>query len=177
MHLLFFFTSVTSLTKLWNSLRHNLTSTMALSLFDGFRRDPFFDWALTDSPSSVRHSSRGGQGAQLAALGATDIVETDSAHVLHVDVPGVKDEDLHVEVHDGVLTITGERKNEYASEEGASFQRVERSYGSFKRMFRLPPDVEADHVKAEHTGGQLTVTLPKATPKAATPKRIEIKRG
>jgi HSP20 family protein len=153
---------------------------MALSLFDGFRRDPLFDWALTDSdaPGVMRRSSRGGQGAQLASLGATDIVETDSAHVLHVDVPGVKDEDLHVEVHDGVLTITGERKNEYASKEGASFQRVERSYGSFKRMFRLPPDVEADHVQAEHTGGQLTVTLPKAAPKAApTPKKIEIKRG
>lgn len=61
---------------------------MALSLFDGFRRDPFFgDWPMQST--SEAGLSRGGQ---LARLGATDIAETADAHILHVDVPGVSDD-------------------------------------------------------------------------------------
>ena len=145
---------------------------MALSLFDGFRRDPFFgDWPMQST--SEAGLSRGGQ---LARLGATDIAETADAHILHVDVPGVSDDSLTVEVHDGVLTIAGERKSEHTEGDGTQFHRVERSYGNFQRSFRLPPDTDADNISADHSGGQLTITLPKTKPKAER-SRIAIKRS
>ena len=141
------------------------------SFFDGFRRDPFFaDFGtMMEAP---RHTAHG-----LSRLGATDVVETPEAHVLHIDVPGVADEDLHVELDDGVLTISGERKNVHEEKDGASFHSVERSYGTFQRSFRLPPNVDAEGVRADHHAGQLTVTLPKVAPKSAKNKKIAISRG
>lgn len=83
---------------------------------------------------------------------------------------------LTVEVHDGVLTIAGERKSEHTEGDGTQFHRVERSYGNFQRSFRLPPDTDADNISADHSGGQLTITLPKTKPKAER-SRIAIKRS
>jgi HSP20 family protein len=144
---------------------------MALSLFDSFRRDPLFsDWPM-------QSLTEGNSGGQMARLGATDIVETEKAHVLHIDVPGVNDDSLKVDVQEGVLTISGERQSEYQEGDGSQFHRVERSYGSFQRSFRLPPGTDAEGITAEHKSGQLTVTLPKTSKGKEQQSQIDIKHS
>lgn len=146
---------------------------MALSLFDTFSRDPFFaDWpAMSDRTVGTTPAARA-----LTSLGATDIVETDKAHILHIDVPGVSDENLNVEVQGSNLVISGERKNEYEKDQ-ANFHTVERSYGKFNRSFRLPNDVDATKIAADHRAGTLTVTLPKTGEPKQQKAKIPIRRS
>jgi HSP20 family protein len=84
----------------------------------------------------------------------------------------MKSEDVKVELHDRVLSISGEKKEE-KEEQGKTFHRVERRSGSFRRAFTLPMEIEAGGVDAKFTDGVLHVTLPK-TEKTA-PKKIEVK--
>jgi HSP20 family protein len=92
---------------------------------------------------------------------AVDIQETDKEFAVKADLPEVKKEDVKVELHDGVLSIEGERKQE-KEEKGKKFHRVERRYGQFIRRFALPTDVDPAKVHAEFKDGVLNVTLPKA---------------
>ncbi|MGQ9864074.1 MAG: Hsp20/alpha crystallin family protein [Bacteroidia bacterium] len=102
-----------------------------------------------------------------------DIVETDSAYEIHVAVPGLKKEDFKVEVSEGRLTISGERKFE-KEEKGRTYHKVETQYGSFSRYFFLPEDVKAEGITAEYVDGILKVALPKDEKKAVA-QRIEVK--
>ena len=102
---------------------------------------------------------------------AVDIMETENALVVKADIPDVKLEDVDVRVENGTLTLHGERKFEKASEKGG-YHRVERSYGSFERVFSLPDTVDAEHVKADYKNGVLTVTLPKK--EMAKPRQVKI---
>lgn len=90
-----------------------------------------------------------------------DISETDSAYLVKGEIPGVKKEDVKVTVQDGMLTIQGERKQE-KEEKGKKFHRVECSYGSFVRSFRVPEDADESKIKAEFKDGMINVTLPKS---------------
>lgn len=90
-----------------------------------------------------------------------DIYETDSAVVLRAELPGISKKDVHLEVRDHTLVLTGERQQE-EEVKGEHYYRVERSYGSFCRAFGLPSAVEADKVKASMKDGVLEITLPKA---------------
>jgi HSP20 family protein len=101
-----------------------------------------------------------------------DIREEKDAIVVSAELPGVSQEDLHVELEKGVLTVSGEKKAELTEEE-AGFYRSERVYGNFKRSFRVPETVDAQKIGAEYLNGVLKVTLPKL-PEAA-PRQIEIK--
>lgn len=92
---------------------------------------------------------------------SADIQETDNAYLIKAEIPGVKKEDVKVTVEDGVLTIRGERKAE-KEETGKKFHRIERSYGSFLRSFRMPDGVDDAAAKAEFKDGMLNVTLPKS---------------
>jgi len=92
---------------------------------------------------------------------SVDISETDTAYLIKGEIPGVKKEDVKVTVQDGMLTIQGERKME-KEEKGKKFHRVERSYGSFVRSFRLPDDADENKVKAEFKDGMINVTLAKS---------------
>jgi HSP20 family protein len=92
---------------------------------------------------------------------SVDISETDTAYLIKGEIPGVKKEDVKVSVQDGMLTIQGERKME-KEEKGKKFHRVERSYGSFVRSFRLPDDADENKVKAEFKDGMINVTLTKS---------------
>lgn len=103
---------------------------------------------------------------------AVDIEETEKTFNVKVDLPDVKKEDLKVEMHNGTLTIEGERKQE-KEEKGNRFHRIERQYGTFVRRFRMPADVDETKVNAEFKDGVLNVTLPKAV--AAVVKPVEIK--
>ena len=91
-----------------------------------------------------------------------DISETDTAYLIKGEIPGVNKEDIKVNLEDGLLTMSGERKQE-KEEKNKKFHRIERSYGSFMRSFRLPDNVDESAVKAEFKDGMLSITLPKST--------------
>ena len=101
-----------------------------------------------------------------------NVAETEGAYEITVDLPGMKAEEFNIEVKSGELWITGERKHE-SEEKGKTFHRVERCYGTFRRVITLPPDADAENVNAEYKEGVLHVTVPKT--EAALPKRIEVK--
>ncbi|MHB0926943.1 MAG: Hsp20/alpha crystallin family protein [Gallionellaceae bacterium] len=100
-----------------------------------------------------------------------DISETDSAYLIKGEIPGVKKEDVKVTIQDGMLTIQGERRQE-KEEKGKKFHRIECSYGSFARSFRVPSDADESSVKAEFKDGMLNVTLAKS--EKAKPKSINV---
>jgi len=103
---------------------------------------------------------------------AVDVQETEKEYLIKAELPGIKKEDVTVNVLDGILTIEGERTQE-KEEKGTKFHKTERSYGKFVRQFALPTEVDATAVQAEYKDGVLGVHLPKTA--AAKPKAIEVK--
>jgi HSP20 family protein len=101
-----------------------------------------------------------------------DISETDDAYIIKAEIPGVNKEDVKVTAENGVLTISGERKEEKA-ENNKKIHRVERLYGTFFRTFVLPDNVDESKINAEFKDGVLTLTVPKT--EKAKPKSIEVK--
>jgi HSP20 family protein len=102
---------------------------------------------------------------------AMDLKEREDAYVAEIEMPGMKAEDFHVEVLDGVLSIRGERKQE-TEEKTKQWHRSERVYGSFERRIELPSAVDAEKVEAVYKDGILTVTVPKAP--GAKPRTIQV---
>ena len=102
----------------------------------------------------------------------TDITEDDKEFLVKVEAPEMKKEDVKVTVENGVLRITGERKAE-KEEKDKKYHRVERSYGTFLRVFALPEGADGEKVSADYKEGVLTVHLPKT--ETAKPKAIEVK--
>jgi HSP20 family protein len=103
---------------------------------------------------------------------ALDAREDKDKYTVAVEIPGLKKEDINVSVHDGVLTVSGERKSEKEVKEG-TVHRSERYYGKFSRSVSLPAEVRADKVSATYKDGVLTVEIPKA--EEAKPKTVEVK--
>ena len=101
-----------------------------------------------------------------------DIAETDKAFEIKAEIPEVNKEDFKVTVHNGVLTIQGERKQE-TEETGKKFHRVERFYGSFTRSFTLPDNVDETKISASFKDGVLNLQIQKT--EEAKPKSIEVK--
>ena len=106
-----------------------------------------------------------------AWMPAIDIKDEEKHIVLFADVPGIDVKDIHVDAHNGVLTIKGERKFEKETTE-KDFHRIERSYGSFFRQFALPDNVADDDISAKCKDGVLEVRIPKKAPSQA--KRIPV---
>ena len=104
----------------------------------------------------------------------SDASDNEKAYEIAVELPGVKPEDISVEVSEGVLTVKGEKRME-TKEEKAGYFFSERQYGRFQRSFRLPADAVGEKVSASHRDGVLTVTVPKREAKAAETKKIEVK--
>ncbi len=98
--------------------------------------------------------------ARAAWMPRADIRETDKEYILEVTLPGVRREDVKVEVKDDVLTITGEKKCE-KEEKGKSWLRRESCYGSFQRSFTLPQGLHPEDIKASSKDGVLTLTMRK----------------
>ena len=111
-------------------------------------------------------------GEESAWAPAFDIMETKKEYVIKGELPGINVKDLEVTLSDGILTVKGE-KNHEKEEKDENYHRVERSFGSFQRSFRIPEKVMADKVDAAYKDGILKLTIPKAEP--SEPKRIEIK--
>lgn len=95
----------------------------------------------------------------------TDVAETEKAFEIHLAVPGMKKEDFKLELNEGSLTISGERKFD-AEKKEKNFRSIETHYGSFSRSFKVPESVEAANIKASYNNGILEVTLPKDEKKA-----------
>jgi HSP20 family protein len=102
---------------------------------------------------------------------AMDLAETENELVLRADLPGLDKDDVSIEIKDGVLTVSGERKAEREETENG-YHRVERAYGGFSRSLSLPPGVDSEQVKAEFDRGVLEVRIPK--PAEHKPHRVEI---
>jgi HSP20 family protein len=102
---------------------------------------------------------------------AIDLVETDDNFVLKVDLPGLEKDDVEIEVKDGLLTVSGERKAEH-EERKDGYHRIERAHGAFSRSLTLPQGVDADQVQADFDKGVLEVRIPK--PAERKPHRVQI---
>jgi HSP20 family protein len=102
---------------------------------------------------------------------ATDLAETADAYVLRADLPGLRPEDVTIELENRVLSISGERRAE-TSEQAVGYHRVERSFGAFRRSLTLPAGVDAEAITAAFDQGVLTVRVPK--PEAVKPRRVSI---
>jgi HSP20 family protein len=102
---------------------------------------------------------------------ALDLYQNNDNVVAVVELPGMRKEDVEISLHDGMLTIGGERKSEQGAD-GENATRTERFTGKFRRSITLPTRVDANKVNATYKDGILTVTLPKA--EEAKPKQIQV---
>jgi len=100
-----------------------------------------------------------------------DLSESEDLYEVKAELPGMKKEDIKVEVHDNVLTLTGEKKQEEKSDK-KNYHRIESSYGKFERFFRLPKEVKAEDIKANYKNGILTIDIPKV--EETKPKEIAV---
>ncbi|KAL3838458.1 hypothetical protein ACJIZ3_023049 [Penstemon smallii] len=141
------------------------------SVIDPFSWDPFEGF-----PFSGQLANASGPAREVSSFAGAriDWKETPEAHVFKADVPGLKKEEVKVEVEEGrVLQISGERNKEQ-EEKNDKWHRVERSSGKFLRRFRLPENAKLEEIKANMENGVLTVTVPKAEVKKPEVKAIDI---
>jgi len=110
-------------------------------------------------------------GREHSWIPAVDVVRDNGNLVVRADVPGIKPEDVKIEVEDDILTVSGEHE-ERKEDKDKHFLRRERRYGSFTRSMALPPGVEAKKIKAKTHDGVVEVTIP--LPKEAKKEKIEI---
>jgi len=139
---------------IWKNRGSLLAPTM-----DDFVERFFYGWPAFSKETGLMWSPR------------TDIAETDKEIIIDMELPGLKREDIKVEVKDNLLTVTGERKQENKSKDSECC-RVERHYGKFERTFGIPDTVVADKVAASYKDGVLSLTLQKT--EKAIPKEIAV---
>ena len=128
-------------------------------MFDNFFSPAFFD----REPFRFR-------GDFLPSL---DVTSDDKAYAMKVELPGVAPEAVKLEVNDGVLTISGEKKEETKDEQTKEVREC--SYGSFTRSMTLPEDADAEHITATSKNGILTVSIPRKAPDQSRVRKIEVR--
>ncbi|KAG6631352.1 17.5 kDa class I heat shock protein-like [Carya illinoinensis] len=150
---------------LFGGRRSNIFDPFSLEIWD-----PFKDF----QPSSSLSGPQFARENSVFVNSRVDWKETPEAHVFKADLPGLRKEEVKVEVEDDrVLQISGERNVE-KEDKNDTWHRVERSSGKFLRRFRLPENAKMDQIKAAMENGVLTVTVPKAEVKKPDIKAIEI---
>ncbi|MBX3023091.1 MAG: Hsp20/alpha crystallin family protein [Bdellovibrionales bacterium] len=118
--------------------------------------------------------TRGENRRELASFSpVVDLHESKDFYLVSMDLPGVPEKNIKVDVDQGRLSVSGERSREIKNEEGM-FRRIERSYGRFERTFALPQNVSQDKIQARYENGVLEVLIPKA--EVAQPKSISINK-
>jgi HSP20 family protein len=105
-------------------------------------------------------------------LPTIDLVEAENQFEVTVDLPGLKPEEVNVELKDGDLWISGKRE-EKKEEEGKTYHRIERRHGEFRRVLPLPSTINEEKIEAKFENGVLKITVPKT--EEAKPKHIEVK--
>lgn len=136
--------------------------------FDRMIGSIFGDRDLTPARESVEN----GETVKSLLSPKIDIYDGEDHFELSAELPGVEQDDINVEVLDGVLTITGEKK--FSRESKGDAHVVERSYGSFKRSFRLNDAIDADNITASFKNGVLVMTLPKVAEQKPEPRKIAV---
>ncbi len=131
------------------------------NLFNNFDRFFSLGWPASYSNGEVSRPS--------SFVPRVEIRHEEDALILEAEIPGVDKEGVKVEIHENVLTLSGEKENE-GKEDGN--YRSERSYGSFSRSFTLPKDVDAENISAGYRNGVLHITLPRKP--ESKPKLIAI---
>ena len=104
---------------------------------------------------------------------SVDVAEGEKAYTISAELPGVSEKDVEVSVSDNMLVIKGEKRQE-KEDKSNNHYISERSYGSFRRLFSLPPGTDADKIEAQFRNGILTVTVPKAVEKQER-RKVEVK--
>lgn len=117
-------------------------------------------------------TGRGGAGGFLPRM---DLRATEKAYEVSLEMPGVTEEDVSLEVRDNTLIISGEKKQENTGED-AGYYRTERAYGSFRRSLALPEDAEIAGIAATRKDGVLRVAIPRKAPETPTSRKIEISK-
>jgi HSP20 family protein len=133
-------------------------------------------WSLLSQLQKELERSQENQGGESSVstaewAPAVDIKEETDKFIVHADIPGVKPEDIEVNMEAGVLTVKGEKKTE-AKTEKDGYKRVERTSGSFYRRFSLPDSADSEAISAKCKHGVLEITIPKR--EAVKPKRIDV---
>ncbi|KAJ0020883.1 hypothetical protein Pint_32708 [Pistacia integerrima] len=147
--------------------RGNIFDPFSLDVWDPLKDFPFPSFSSSLTSQFPRETSA-------FVNTRVDWKETPEAHVFKADLPGLKKEEVKVEVEDDrVLQICGQRKIE-KEDKNDTWHRVERSSGQFSRRFRLPENVKMDQIKASMENGVLTVTVPKVEMKKTNVKAIDI---
>ena len=135
--------------------------------------DRMFDSMMRGWPAPWRDAPRLDLG-KFDFAPRVDTAETDTAYEVTAELPGVDEKDIKISLEGNMLAISGEKKAE-REEKKKDYVMTERSYGSFKRAFTLPENVDAEKIAAKFEKGVLKVTLPKATPTPSKQREIPIK--
>lgn len=134
------------------------------TFFDDFFSKDLFDW------SNKNFSDVG------TTLPSVNIKETTEAFRVDLAAPGMKKEDFKIEIHNNVMTISAEKKNEKQEKDNeGNYTRREFSYESFSRAFALPLAILEDKIEAAYQDGILKLTIPKKEKTTPVAKKIEIK--
>ena len=132
--------------------------------------DRMFDEMWRGSPTDLAAPV----GTAPAFTPSCDVEESGDHYLMSFDLPGVKKEDIKIDVRDGLLTVSGERKDE-CEQKDKNHYHMERFYGSFNRTFQLPAGVKSEQVEAHYSDGVLRLAVPKA--EAAKTQQIKIGEG
>lgn len=145
-----------------------------------FQRPDLWNWSAFDQLTNIRDEinrlfenplENGGSDVFNAWAPALDVYEDKENVIVRAELPGMKKEDIDISLHDNLITVSGERKNE-KKYEGSKTSREERFFGRFTRSISLPKQVDSGSAKATYKDGVLTVTLPKA--EEAKPRQVQI---
>ena len=142
------------------------------------RFDPFAEIRELEKRllGAVDVPSEGGKEVVNAFVPTVNTREDEKAYVVEADLPGVKKEDIKVNIdpEKRTLTISGERKFKEETKK-EDYYKIESSYGKFMRTFSLPENVDAEHIDAKTEDGVLTITLPKVKKEEKEVKEIPVK--
>lgn len=130
---------------------------------------------LDELRREIHPAQRGPSGSFQGTRGVyppVNLFETDEGYVLTAELAGVAPESVDVSIEGSTVTLSGERKIEYAASDGTAIHRRERQSGTFRRGFELPTEIDVDQAKATHKNGVLTLTLPKSP--VSKPRQITI---
>jgi len=105
----------------------------------------------------------------------SDAAATDDAYVVEVELPGVKEEDISVQLHGNMLIVKGNKQSSH-EEENKTYYFSERTYGTFQRTFRLPADVDDSRIEAVAADGVLTLRIPKRKEVETAKRTIQIQK-
>jgi HSP20 family protein len=140
-------------------------------VFDDFRKGtwmaPFSRKSLESDPFWRREFSSSG-------VPAVDIAEKDDGYEITAELPGMDEKDINIHFSDGMLAITGEKKQE-KEEKKKDYYLSERHFGSFRRSFRVPDGVDTAKIAADFKNGVLTLSLPKSAQAKKKERKIAVK--